>query len=160
MSMISTKSKKAFLLGEFTMKVIIAVLCISLLLYLLVSIYSTFTNKNEKAQAESTLNKITEKLKLITDSNNEITLLITQPSGWVLQYFSTGTPTSCNGKPCLCICPSKTRITNQLAKCNDDGVCKEVSSIIILENEPAITITMMDVLLKKEAGGISISVKK
>jgi hypothetical protein len=158
--MIPNKSKKAFMLGEFTMKIIIAVLCISLLLYLLLALYSTFTNKNEKAQAEATLDKLTEKLKLLTDSNNEITLLITEPVGWVFQYYHDGTPTQCNGRPCLCICPSETRITNQLAKCNDKGVCKEVSPEIILTNEPPIIIKTMDILLKKETGGISISVKK
>ena len=40
-------NKKGFLLGEFTLKMLVAIMCIIILLFLLYKIYGNFTGKTE-----------------------------------------------------------------------------------------------------------------
>ncbi len=152
------QNKKGFLLGEFTMKIIIAVLCILLLMYLLVSLYSLFTSKNKLQQAEASLNSIIEKINLVNNKGVENKPLITQPEDWVFFYDANGALTSCNGQYCLCICPKETWITGQLEKCNDDGVCKNSPVSLTLKNKIKIS-GLSYVKIQKESGGISLTLE-
>jgi Tfp pilus assembly protein PilE len=60
--------KRGFLLGEYTLKVIIAVLCLSLLLYLLVKFYDAYQSNSQINLAKASLKDIEEKMSLAKTS--------------------------------------------------------------------------------------------
>ncbi len=99
------KNKKGFLLGEETVKIIIAVICLVALVYFLASLYISNRNKDlELAQASLE--------KLITDINAGRTETeIYNPEGWGIASFSSsgniGIPDFCLNKGwnnCICTC--------------------------------------------------------
>lgn len=98
------KGKKGFLLGEETLKIIIAIVGILLLVYLVVSIY--YGNKNkEKNQAEDSLERISEEIDAGATS-----VSIYNPEGWriVSWPYDNKIPAACSSEKwqkCLCICP-------------------------------------------------------
>ena len=67
------KGKKAFLLGEFTLKVIMAVLSLTLLLYLLFTIYGIYQGNEKIREAESTLDLIIETIEQTDESDTQTT---------------------------------------------------------------------------------------
>jgi len=54
------KNKKAELLAPETLKIIISIICILILVYLLFSIYSASSKKQELAHAKNLINTISE----------------------------------------------------------------------------------------------------
>ena len=137
------KDKKGFLLGEYTLKVIIAVLSISLLLYLLFVLYGSYNSDQKLNQAEATLNDIVEKMGLAKEGVEQDVVLLS-PSKWLLLSYKKGDekrPLGCK-ESCVCVCDDKLvgawmasddekRIA--LSKiCDDDkvGVCKNVDDKI------------------------------
>ena len=52
--------KKGFLLGEETLKIIVAVVCLGFLVYFLSALYFSNANSKEKIQAEETIYRISE----------------------------------------------------------------------------------------------------
>jgi hypothetical protein len=130
--MIQNKSKKAFMLGEFTMKIIIAVLCIALLLYLLVAIFGVFSSQKSE-QAKATLQEISDGADVVASENTPYETILYEPKGWVLGYYANRLG-SCP-EQCLCLCePESDWIlwgATQLAKCNDKttGACLRINGI-------------------------------
>lgn len=121
------------MLGEYTLKVIIAVLCILLLLYMLFNFYSSFTDKKNFARAEATLNSLSEKM---IDAKNAqdtaVSLPLLEPNGWrLISYSEAEKPKQCT-RNCICLCEDvnwKDRAqfwggTTQLDKCEMRGACK------------------------------------
>jgi len=149
---IKMNSKKAILLPE-TLKIIIAVLCIFLLVYLSVSLYGIFTRSSKLEQAKATLEGIIGKANALEDSES-VEYLITAPKDWVLLAY---TPTSSQGlctKNCACICPKlglRDNI-NYVEVCKKQGVClnaENFNSILVQDQT--------DASLKTDVGRISFS---
>ncbi len=128
------KSKKAFLLGEHTLKVIIAVLCLLLLAYLLFRVYSSSKDQRNLELAESTLNELEEKMEEAKTSGKEQEMIVLNPvSGKLLNYWwiiawpyktQNKKPERCMGNYCICICGAGDSKDSSLQQCDSLGVCK------------------------------------
>jgi len=145
------KNKKGFLLAEFSLKTIIAVLSIALLIYLLVAIYSIFSGDKEQDEAEASLERVIQNIAAIKNDpqNTELSIIITQPKSWVFVYYLNGVPNDCVGTKCLCICEK-----DSLDSCNQ-GVCKITGDDINLQT--GIKIDVTTILIKEETDKIVIS---
>ena len=118
------KNKKGFLLGEETLKIIMALIALAFLVYFLGSLYFNHIKNQEKEEAKATLEFL---LKEINRGAEKIDIF--NPDGWLIVSFSNGKdkPESCEGKNCICICEDR--------GC-DVGVCKESEKEIgIYEDE-------------------------
>ncbi len=146
------KSKKGFMLGEYTLKMIIAVLCILLLLYLLFSLYSNNKNQKNLQLAKASLNELVEKMGEARESGSaEVLILnpIQEPSYlgklWVITawpIYNNEKPNKCT-KDCICICPNPSNLDRFslssssnlfLKECNSLGVCQDFDSKIKVSN--------------------------
>ena len=58
------KSKKAFLLGKYTVTIIIAVLCLLLLVYVLFTLYSDSRDTKDLRMAKAVLEDLSEKMMM------------------------------------------------------------------------------------------------
>ena len=143
------KNKKAILLPE-SIRIIIAVLCIILLIYLAVSLYGLFKNKTEREQARETLKQIIDEITTAKDTGKERQYLVIAPKGWYLVSYvkEKSTPTICKGESCLCMCPEKSNILDVYGKiegdidqtdyfykegfqkCQDERICQNVEDKI------------------------------
>ena len=121
------RNKKGFLLAEFTLKVVIAVISIVILAGLLWLLYSSFVESDEQRQAEASLNRIVENLNAVVSSGEDIVFDINSPQGWFVGYYSVG-PGSCAGKRCLCICADP----DDREECDLEGECKVVNQDVQL----------------------------
>lgn len=145
------KNKRAFLLAEETVKIIIALVCISFLVYFLSSLY--FSNKHNgdlnlaKASLEHLISEINSKSENVDIYNPSSSKYF--PGGWIVISFPLGSekPSSCSKQgwnDCLCICgESTTTLTDSgLAQdCDSSGTCIEsdfkiVGKKIRIENPP------------------------
>jgi hypothetical protein len=132
------KDKKGFnFLGEETLKVLIAVICIGFLVYLVVAIYFSVNKSDKVKQAEGILTGnegiITKikagKVPFIFD-------ILSTPAGWYLLGFTGGKkPNTCIGEKCLCVCEKASEFNlffdkdAQLKKCDKGGVCSIISNL-------------------------------
>lgn len=149
-------NKKAFLLGEFTLKIIIAVLSISILIYLLFTIYNMFAPVSKTDEAEATLDKIIEISNKVNSEGEELGYLLKKPKNWFILYYPNGVPEVCDQKRCLCICDEAGVLSDQLDKCNEAGACKRVSYDVSMEGD-SIEIDLTEIIIKKQGEGVSIS---
>lgn len=141
---------KGFLLGEFTLKMVIAILSILLLAYLLFGIYGTFSEKNKLAKAESTLAEVVERVELAGSNGQDYDFIMTGPEDWSLVAFLNNLPEACLGNQCLCICDGNNR-----NKCDRLGSCKKVFSE--LQGFETIEIDgPTGLLIKKNGGKVTI----
>lgn len=151
------KNCKAILAPE-ALKMIIAVICISLLFYLGFSLYGITTQKTKVEQAKENLNQIFSEIGALEDGEKGDYLMVS-PKEWYLVVYEEGKemPTQCEGENCLCICPGVDLIeeakvkgedqppygdyfytkeelaghpTGGLDKCEKEGVCKNIGSKI------------------------------
>jgi len=122
-------NKKAFLLGEETIKMIVAVLCILFLVYLLANLYFTQTKKNKLSQAEASLSMLFQYIDVaVTQGEGGVSSFpVVNPVDWLILSFSQGAeqPEACKGD-CICICFPKRAWQTQITRCNTEGVCKDV----------------------------------
>lgn len=155
--------KKGFLLGEFTLKIIIAVVCIGILLFFLFSIYSMFSSKTNLQRASSTLSELSNKMSVLTADGEEINYVLLNPKNWVLIYFEGISPllTQCSGNKCLCLCEEKGTIFNrdQMKLCEENGRCLAVENKVNIDPSPIKIKPPMDILIKKEGAEYKISLK-
>lgn len=131
------KNKKAFLLAEETLKVIISVIVIVFLVYFLVSIYMAKVNGDKLPQATALLKDSENSINVIINNLSEgqtKTKDVIEPKGWYIFSF-TGSevkPNLCAGSNCLCVCDDafdlNGRFNRQQKKCDEKGVC-------LVENE-------------------------
>jgi len=146
------KNKKGFLLGEYTLKTIIAVLAVLLLLYLLFVLYSSFTDKQNFERAEATLDNLNEKM-IDAKSGNAVSLPLLEPNSWLLiSYTGLAKPEACTDN-CICLCADGVRDKlklwqDQIDRCDVRGVCKNFDENI---NEFTIKIRT-DVNIKYDDG--------
>jgi hypothetical protein len=129
------KNKHGFLLGEETVKIIIAVICIGFLVFLLTSLYFSLSGKQDSKYAEASLGLIANEVKRI-DAGGEINpagIQIPNPSGWNIFSFvgEDKKPNLCSNGNCVCIC--KNILINvfdrQIKSCDSDGFCSQVSNL-------------------------------
>jgi len=129
MSILRNKKAEDLLTPE-TLKIIVAVLCIVILLYLA---YQLVPKKNALAQARENLNKIYFEIqKVVNGEKTQSDFFIESPSGWwVIAWPYKGEkrkPSQCKNPDCICICPIPTIVSkvNSLKNCEDVGVCKDL----------------------------------
>lgn len=130
------KNKRGFLLGEETVKIVIAVVCIIFLIALLVSIYfSVSGNQQAKTAKASMENVVIPEIKKI-NSGGEVEAagtFIPNPSGWALFSFTEGDkkPNLCAGENCVCICQDifVKVFDRQINVCDSKGTCYVSSNL-------------------------------
>jgi len=102
-------NKKAFLLGEETLKIIIAIIAISFLIYLLFSLYMVSRTSKDIEFAESSLNYLIKEINSLKEGEIR-DVGIYNPEGWGIASFDGGiekTPDFCLNRgwdKCICIC--------------------------------------------------------
>ncbi len=123
--------KKGLLLAEETLKMIIALIAISFLIYFLTSLYFANANSQKLREAESTLSRISDVINNINLNAEAIDAL--NPSGWYLFSFTQDKkPNACSGENCLCICDNVLVDSGlfglisdrQIKECSNDGICE------------------------------------
>jgi hypothetical protein len=148
-------NKRGFLLGEQTLKIIVAVICILLLLGLLFSLYSSYVGDKKLEQARESLDKIQDALDEAKD-NRESNLMLSTPNdpiqGWFISSFNSEDSENFNDLPercsqevggCVCICKVVLHKTlNMLEKkkdyskyCNYEGVCADYKNVEVTFKE-------------------------
>lgn len=124
------KNKKAFLLAEETLKIIIAVICILFLAYILIAIYNSQTANKKIEEAKSSLERVGEIASSLKEGEIE-SQDISNPKGWhIYSFVGQKKPNSCLNQNCLCICSDALveKINSQEKKCDKYGSC------LIIEN--------------------------
>ncbi len=139
-----SKNKKAILMPE-TLKIILAVIGISILIYLAVGLYGIFFGKgNEIEQAKSSLNIISSNIDIVeNEEQNSVEFLIESPNNWWVITWpyqdEKEKPTVCQKDYCVCLCPYAPAGRKQsLDYCDIKGVCKDVSKPIYTLDETAV----------------------
>jgi len=158
-------NKKAFLLGEETLKIIIAIIAISFLIYLLFSLYSANKTSKDLELAKSSLNHLIEEI----NAGSNVTEIYNPTSGalnkWYLMSWpyeiSKWNPTltnpfgrtvvedmpkSCSNlgwENCICICKK-----DNPDNCDEKGFCLENDFTVedagknIIEIKPPLILTI------------------
>jgi len=126
------KNKKGFMLGEETLKIIVAVICMIFLIYLLGAIYSSNISAKKIEEARDVLSRIESIVSSLEEGGIE-NQDIPNPKGWHLYSFvDKEKPNSCLNENCLCICGNSfiEMIKSQSKKCDEDGACLTISNLI------------------------------
>jgi hypothetical protein len=129
------KSKRGFLLGEETLKIIIAVVCIIFLVILVTSLYFSFTGSQEAKYAEASKDLISKEITRINNGGeyNSAGLLVPNPAGWyVMSFFGNDKkPNLCAGQNCFCLCRNIliNVFDRQIKECDSKGTCSVVSTL-------------------------------
>lgn len=156
-------SKKADIVMPEFLKIIIAIACIVLLVFLATNLYGIVIKKTSIEQARATLEGIVEKVNSF--ENEEVTktdYVIVSPKEWTLvgveQKKSSGKCTSDN---CLCFCKTEEYIekTNEgmdfLIACSSVGICKDTKvamTVAGVESEHIPT----NIVLERDGEGVLI----
>ncbi|MFH1326597.1 MAG: hypothetical protein ABIH59_00530 [archaeon] len=162
-------NKHGFLLGEETVKIIIAVIAIMFLVYLLVSIYYNQSKEEDLEMAKTSLEYLKKEI-----NSGSTTVEIYNPKGWWIASWPIRTvkPKECLGdRGCICICKEYddgelmelgiAQISNWFLegiaeRCDEEGVCIEDRKNInveptILEPVPkSFEVNYGDVILIKQ----------
>lgn len=123
-------NKRAFLLAEETLKIVIALISISFLIYFLTALYFSSVSDQKFKQAEASIGRIIDVV------NNELVTVedVTDitPSGWnLISYVGEKKPNSCAGQNCLCICENMWLdfYDRQLNECSEEGICEIIPTL-------------------------------
>jgi len=142
------KNKRGFLLGEETVKIVIAVVVLIFLFGLLGKLYYSYSSNKELRQAEESLNYLLDEMSLMKVSDKR-SVDIWNPVKWcVVSEISGSMPDKCVSSGwtnCLCICvPSSvgsgvgTGLICDLKGCKAQSVClsseKVETSPIVIEH--------------------------
>lgn len=133
-------NKKGFFLAEETLKIIIAVICISFLIFILGKMYYSYTLDKSVQEAKDSLARIEKEINSMK-GNEEREIVIYNPSPpnimgyfekdyWVLVSFDMKTPNFCAEKgwnSCLCLCKNPFDIPligkDLEEKCDERDIC-------------------------------------
>ena len=143
---IPQSDKRALLLAEETLKMIIALIAITFLIYFLTALYFNSVNSQKFVHAQASLERISDVIRNV-DIINEI--VDVTPPGWHLFGFvDEEKPNLCSGKSCLCICDNVfLGLGDQAEKCSEDGVCEIVENLKDFEDieitRPSISIDVI-----------------
>jgi len=144
------KSKKAFLLGEYTLKIIIGVLCLLLLVYVLYTMYSNSQSARDLRMAGASLDDLVKEMDKAKETGEIQKALILNPvqnsfiektlqeGWWIIAWpykSEKEKPGQCQGNYCICICaiPENYKAIwkswaikeKSLKGCNSLGICKD-----------------------------------
>ncbi len=128
--------KRGELLESETLKIVIAVICIGILIYLLVSLYFALSGEEEKKQAQAIISGehgIAAEINRISAGGTETAqgFLVPNPSGWYIFSFAgeEKKPNLCIQQNCICICRNIliNLFDRQIKACDDKGACTAVS---------------------------------
>ena len=136
------RNKNGFLLAEETLKIIIALISISFLIYFLTALYFANQGNKDLEKAEASLEFLIEEINAGREQ-----VEIYNPNGWWITswpveqksskigriFFKEGIfiPNSCSNlgwKNCVCICPKSTfsiKAEGFKEDCDDKGICRE-----------------------------------
>ena len=145
------KSKKGFLLAEETLKIVIALISISFLIYFLTSLYMVSKNSKDLELAKYSLEHLISEIK----SGATVVEIYNPPSKFFNKWFivswdSKDMPNSCSNmgwENCLCICKG-----DKTKDCDNKGICLESGLKIVDGN---IEIKPIPLTLKINNGEIS-----
>lgn len=124
--------KRGFLLAEEGLKLIIAVICISFLIYFLTSLYLSRANDKAKQQAKADLSRISD---AISSSKESLEISLLGPKNWELVSFVKGEekPNSCLSDNCVCICKKgfvfPFHKNDFVRNCNNLGECLKIKNL-------------------------------
>lgn len=124
------KRKKAFLLGEATVKIIIAVLCIVVLIFLIVKLYELYGSSNKENLANAELENILAYGNRAIQEKKEMKYLATTVADWWLISSEFGD--FCSGKFCLCLCED--------VDCSGFKACKATDRFFLLREKENIEV--------------------
>jgi len=154
-------NKKAIVLPE-VLKLVIAVFCIILLLYLAFGLYGIFTRGSEIEQAKAILEDIAGKGKALANGA-QAQYLITNLKDWSIFSFKEeeSKPSSCGDSNCLCLCKEGKQ------DCFKTGQCKSTKEKFYFYQQgfeqydniyPCFVIlkTPLNLLIKNDSGNILI----
>lgn len=149
-------NKKGFqLLGEETVKIIIAVICIGFLVYLLGSLYYGYSGDQDLEQAEATLEKLVEEIDLVNvGSQNEFEIY--NPDDWYFLTFSGNVPNQCSNlgwTDCVCMCEDFLRYRNHFIECNKNGACIEIQDFQYSKLEIEVDKPPVKIKIDKDSSG-------
>ena len=124
-------NRKGFFLGEETLKIIVAVICILFLVFFLAALYNSKTGGDKIKEAKDSLDRAGE-IIVSLDEGEMQNQDIPNPNGWHLYSFTEEEkPNLCLGENCLCICASSLieSLKSQTSKCDEKGSCLVVSNL-------------------------------
>jgi hypothetical protein len=136
-------NKKGLLLPEETLKVVLAVLCLTFLAILLYSIYNAGKKSEDLGFATESVNFFVQEIR-----DGKTSVDIYNPSGWYLTSWPYGgeEPLSCSKlgwTSCICICEK-----NDADSCDSKGICINTKEKFQIDGEnieiknPPITLTI------------------
>lgn len=127
------KSRRGLLLAEENLKIVIAVISISFLIYFLVALYFNNVKSQNLEKAENILLKSDQSLRAVIEILNKgdsKEFIIENPKGWYLFGFTESRPNSCSGQNCICICDKVVDVLDrQVNECSINGVCLKVPDL-------------------------------
>ncbi len=127
--------KKGMLLASETLKMIIALICISFLIYFLGAMYFSKVESSEKVNANALIDRIKE---IVASGNfDSVEIGEVSPAGWIIFSFTeedSVIPNQCAGESCLCVCDEVFVDVGdrQIGECDDNGVCVKIGKLMEL----------------------------
>lgn len=176
------KNKKADLLPEETLKIILAVIGIGMLVLLAVLLYGIFSKRQDVVQAETNMNYITaiinrmdgELRGLNRDGVKTEAYVLLNPSKWGLSAWpipikgKEEKPNAClNWDRCICFCeinwfsnmPFADKSASYLKSCNQLSVCRQITQDEFFV-EPTNPIQINELIKKGNAKELEITLEK
>ena len=177
------KNKKADLLPEETLKIILAVIGIGLLVLLAVLLYGIFSKRQDLVQAEANMNYI---MNIVNRMSEELgktggagtkteAYVLLNPSRWGVSAWPMSIggeekrPSAClNWDKCICFCEinwfSKVpffvdKSASHLKSCNQLNVCREIKQDEF-SIEPKNPIEISEIIKKDKAKELEINLEK
>ena len=152
--------KRAFLLAEQVVKIVVALIVLSFLIYFLSSLYFSKIETENQQKAEgfvSGQDSLETTIKSLNPDESRPYFNPSPPEGWYLfSFVNDSKPTACEKEKCLCIC-NKVVFNfgeRQINECNEKGACLKVSNLIEeeiqikLQKEKNLTISNIDGKIK------------
>lgn len=155
--------RRGFLLAEENLKIVIAVICISFLIYFLTALYFNNVKTQNLQKAEQILLNSDQSVKSIIENLNEgdsEKVILENPKGWHVLGFLDKKPDSCSGVSCVCICEEIdiNVLDRQVNECFQNGACLPVKD---LKTETRVEIKnpkegLTEIVIEKDSEGVSI----
>ena len=152
------------MLGEETLKILVALICIIFLIYFLTSIYFAKLNETKRIEATNVIERIYEIARDLQTSESNYT--IPNPSGWYLFSFTeTKKPNACATENCMCVCskimniPLLDNSERQIKECDKKGACQIVSNLNKFEAVKIGPSSDLTTIIINKQNGVSITKK-
>ncbi|MEK6928143.1 MAG: hypothetical protein AABX11_06950 [Nanoarchaeota archaeon] len=153
------------------LKIVLAVIVILGLVYLGAQLYGLFKGKSDLAKAGVHIDNIVSKIEGLSEGKN-IVYALYSPNGYALSAwpYNQMIPNQCKSKNwanCVCLCkrrdgilgPVQNSPENVLKLCNEEGICKQVKSSVLVGGSFSQQYPLEVNKLLKDGTGINISLK-